>query len=89
MSTKHERTHEAIFAHPISMNLHWRDVEHLLESLGGVLEPAHGGRVKVHLNGEEHTFHVPHTKTLSSREEVVQLRHFLERAGAAPAADKG
>lgn len=86
MSHKHERVLEALFAHPISMNLKWNEVEHLLEHLGAEVRH-HGGRATVMLNGEEATFGVPHTKTLSSKDEVVQIRHFLERAGAAPAAD--
>jgi hypothetical protein len=38
----------------------------------------------VKLNGEEQTFHIPHGKTLDSKDEVMQIRHFLERAGMGP-----
>jgi len=84
MSTKHDRTLEAIFAHPIAMNLKWTEVEHFFDHVGADVRH-HGGRATVILNGEEMTFHVPHTKTLSSKDEVMQIRHFLERAGVTPA----
>jgi hypothetical protein len=79
-----DRLIEQIFAHPVSMNIHWKDVVRLVESLGGVVEPAHGGREKVKLNGQEWTFHVPHAKSIESKDEVMQLRHLLERAGVKP-----
>jgi len=65
-------------------NLRWPDVRAMLGSLGATLEPAHGGREKVRLNGQEQTFHVPHGNTITSKDEVVQLRHFLERCGMGP-----
>lgn len=84
MSHKHERVLEALFAHPIAMNLKWNEVEHLFDHLGAEVRH-HGGRATVTLNDEEMTFHVPHTKTISSKDEVMQIRHFLEKAGVTPA----
>jgi len=84
MSHKHERTLQQVFAHPISMNIKWNDVVHLFESLGASVEPAHGGREKVKLNGKEMTFHVPHGKAIDSKEEIMQIRHFLESCGIRP-----
>lgn len=84
MSHHHERTLQQIFQHPIAMNLRWAEVVHLIESIGGTVEPGHGGREKVRLNGKEASFHVPHGKTIDSKDEVMQLRHFLESCGVAP-----
>jgi len=84
VSHKPEKTLEQIFAHPISMNMHWKDIVHLFEHAGGSVEVVHGGREKVMLNGLEHTFHIPHTKTLESKDEVVAIRKFLEEAGVRP-----
>jgi hypothetical protein len=86
MSHSHKHTLEALFAHPIAMNIKWNEVQHLITSLGGTVEPSHGGREKLCLNGQERTFHVPHGRTLDSKDEVMQLRHFLEAAGAKPQA---
>ena len=84
MSHSPDRTLHEIFAHPINMNIHWKDVVRLFESLGGEVEVVHGGREKVSLNGCEFTFHIPHGKTINTRDEVMQIRHFLEQAGAGP-----
>lgn len=84
MSHKPEKTLKQLFAHPIAMNIKWNDVLHMLEAQGAEMEVVQGGRQKVRLNGEEQTFHIPHGKTLDSKDEVVQIRHFLERAGVTP-----
>lgn len=84
MSSKHQRTLEQVFQHPLCMNMKWSDIVKMLQSLGASVEVVNGGRDKVVLNGEEETFHIPHGKTLNSRDELVQLRHFLERCGCKP-----
>jgi len=84
MSHKADRTLGQLFAHPVSMNIHWKDVIKLFTSLGAEVEVVQGGREKVRLNGEEETFHIPHGKVLNSRDEVTQIRHFLERCGVGP-----
>lgn len=84
MSHDHTRTLRQIFAHPVSMNIKWKDVVHMFEALGGRVEPAHGGRETVHLNGRQMTFHVPHGKAIDSKDEVVQIKKFLDSAGIGP-----
>jgi hypothetical protein len=82
-----QKTLSAIFAHPMSMNLKWKDVEHLLEAAGAEIQPAHSGReVKVVLNGVDRTLHVPHGATIESKDQMTDLRHFLEEAGLTPGA---
>jgi hypothetical protein len=66
------------------MNIKWRDVTHMLEALGAELEVVHGGREKVRLRGREQTFHIPHSKVVDSKDEIVQLRRFLSEVGLAP-----
>lgn len=88
MSHSHQHTLAALFAHPIAMNVKWIEVEHLIASLGGTVESSQNGRAKLSLNGQHGTFHVPHSHTLDDKDEVMKLRHFLEAAGASPAADK-
>ena len=81
MSSRHERTLGQLMQHPMMMNIKWRDVVHMFEAQGATTEVVHGGRLKVSLNGQEQTFHIPHGKTLDSRDELMEIRHFLERAG--------
>lgn len=77
-----QKTLDAIFAHPMAMNVKWRDVEHVLDALGAELHVAHDGReVKASLNGVDRVLHVPHGPVIESRDQMVQLRHFLEEAG--------
>jgi hypothetical protein len=82
---KQEKTLQEIFGHPISGNIDWRRVEHLFESLGAEVTETSHSRIKVRLNGQEQTFTRPHHKDVASRDEIMEIRHFLEAAGAAPA----
>lgn len=77
-----QKTLEAIHAHPMSMNLKWKDVEHLLGSLGATMEIAHHGReVKAGLNGVDRTLHLPHGTIIESKDQMADLRRFLDEAG--------
>nr|VFK56461.1 MAG: hypothetical protein BECKTUN1418F_GA0071002_10887 [Candidatus Kentron sp. TUN]VFK62769.1 MAG: hypothetical protein BECKTUN1418E_GA0071001_10868 [Candidatus Kentron sp. TUN] len=38
MKRRHGKTLAAIFAHPTPANIHWHDIEALLESLGAEIE---------------------------------------------------
>jgi hypothetical protein len=85
MSNKHLLTVKKIFAHPIDMNIAWRDVVKMFESLGGEVDHTSHGQLKVKLNGKEKSFGIPHHEhTLKSREEIIAIRHFLENVGCAP-----
>lgn len=86
VSSKHRRTLDQVFAHPLSMNIKWPDIVKMFESLGAKVEVVNGGREKVTLNGLEETFHIPHGRTVNSRDEMMQIRHFLERCGCGPGA---
>jgi len=65
----------------MACNLHWRDVEALLLYLGATVEPSHGARVKVVLNGHEFFFRHPGHCNEMSRIEVKRLREELIGAG--------
>ena len=82
MSKVHETTYNALFAHPIARNLQWRDVRSMLSALTDVEE--HNGNLRFTRNGETLTVHLPKHKDLSDMEELMEIRHFLERS-AVPA----
>jgi hypothetical protein len=87
MGHAHHEIVDRVFAHPMDMNIHWRDIVRMFEKLGGTTEETKHGRLKVHLGGKETTFTIPHhSNTLDSRDELVQIRHFLESAGFKPEA---
>ena len=83
MSHKHERILNAILQEPVSGNLHWREVESLLHHLGASIEPGHGARLKVELNGCEGTLHRPHHSGVCSKHDIRHLRDYLLAAGVA------
>jgi len=86
MSHKHERLLETIFRDPIHTNIHWREVESLLNHLGANLENVSGARLRVKLNGYEDTLHRPHHgQSTLGRQDVKHLREVLARGRVTPA----
>lgn len=81
MSHKHDQLLKALFHDPVSGNIHWREVESLLHHLGARVEPAHGARFKVVLNGAEGFLHHPHHSSVLTRDHIKAVREFLTRAG--------
>jgi hypothetical protein len=80
----HLRTLEALFRHPTAHNLEWMDVVALIEKIGAAHQEAND-KFAFDVGGEHYRMHKPHTKDLTSS-EVVDLRHFLQRAGWSPEA---
>jgi hypothetical protein len=79
LSRSHQRTFDRIFQHPISHNLEWRDVHALLEEMCEV-EKEHNGSLKVTRNGQTLVLHPTSKKDVTEMDEVIKLRHFLERS---------
>ncbi len=75
----HLRTYRTIFQHPISHNLEWRAVRALLSKLGQIAEEPNGN-LKVTRNGWTLVLPQPRTKDVADPEELMALRHFLERS---------
>jgi len=74
------RTYNTIFQHPISHNLEWRHVHALFRHLCQVEEELPNGNLKVTRNGQTLVLHRPSTKDVAATEELMALRHFLERS---------
>ncbi len=92
MSHKHANLIRSLFHDPISGNIHWREIESLLHHLGASVEPAHGARFHVVLNGVEGFLHHPHNSNVLSRQDVKHLREYLAHARITPSLyeqDKG
>ena len=84
MSSKHANLLRAIFHDPISANIHWREVESLLNHLGASIEPLSGARLQVSLNGAQGILHRPHHSNVLARQDVQHLREYLARARVTP-----
>ncbi|MBL8480707.1 MAG: type II toxin-antitoxin system HicA family toxin [Rhodocyclaceae bacterium] len=85
MSHKHAAMLRTLFRDPISANIHWRDIESLLRHLGASVEPAHGARFRILLNGREGFFHMPHHGNACNPQSIRELRDYLAHAGVSPA----
>ncbi len=80
MSHKHRHVLEMIFHDPLSSNVQWREVESLLHHLGATIEPSHGARFRVILNGHEFFVHHPHHSNEFGKPELKHLRECLAAA---------
>jgi hypothetical protein len=76
------RTLDAIFRHPLSHNLSWREVVGLFTAIGGADEK-HNGEFEFRVADESLAMKRPHNKDLTGP-EVMGLRHFLTRTGWSP-----
>ena len=83
LASRHRTALRAVFQHPIAHNLEWRAVVGLLGALGSVEEHA-DGKLAVEVNGEHLVLQRPKHKDVTDAQEVLDIRHFLERAGVTP-----
>jgi len=83
LTGSHLRTYNAIFRHPAAHNLGWHDVHALFRHLGQVAEEPNGN-LKVTRNGQNLVLHPPRTKDVAETDELIALRHFLDRSEPAP-----
>lgn len=84
MKRKHQRTLEALFAHPTSANLSWVDIEALFRELGAEISEREGSRVAIVLFSEVRVFHRPHPSPNAAKGAVVSVRRWLEQHGVVP-----
>ena len=84
MGKRNQKTLEAIFSHPTSGNLRWRDIEALLVELGAEVTEREGSRVAVVLFGEVRVFHRPHPGPNTDKGAVASVRNWLKQHGVMP-----
>ncbi|MGA7725205.1 MAG: hypothetical protein WCA95_07965 [Opitutaceae bacterium] len=75
------RTYHRIFQHPISHNLAWSEVYGMFRQLGDVKVEANGN-TKVTRNGQFMVLPPHQTKDVAEAQEVMAIRHFLEKTEA-------
>jgi hypothetical protein len=80
LASRHRTALRAVFQHPIAHNLEWRAVVGLLGALGSI-EEHDDGKLAVEVNGEHLVLQRPKHKDVTDALEVLDIRHFLERAG--------
>lgn len=85
MNHKHRKTLHSLFSHPISGNISMKDVGHVFAELGAGLNHGHGGKLTVKLKGHSASFH--DRGHSMGKDEVVEVRKFLQGCGIDPARD--
>jgi hypothetical protein len=80
----HRKTLEALFTHPTSANIAWKDIEALLIGLGADVSEREGSRVAIYLFQEVRVFHRPHPSPQTDKGAVVSVRKWLEQHGVKP-----
>ena len=86
LTGSHLRTYNSIFQHPVSHNLEWRNVRSLFNHIADVVEQPNGN-LRVTRNGQSMVLHTPRTKDVAEIDELMELRHFIERSENAPVAE--
>ena len=84
MKRRHQRTLEALFAHPTPANIQWSDIVALLRGLGAEISEREGSRVAVVLFSEVRVFHRPHPSPDTDKGAVASIRRWLEHHGVLP-----
>ena len=83
MNHHHRKILHSLFAHPVSANIGFKDVVHVLEELGAQITNKSGNRIGVTLGG--HTAAFVHAQHTLPKEEVAQVAKFLRTCGIDPA----
>jgi len=83
MNHRHRKVLHALFDHPVSANIDFKEVEAMLRELGATIDNRSGSRVGVTLGGHTAVFHHAHHSL--PKEEVAQMRKFLASCGVDPA----
>lgn len=85
MNHHHRKILHSLFTHPINGNISLKDVESVFKELGAEVTSAHSGKIHVTLNGHSVNFSNPQHSL--PRDEVVQVRKFIESCGVDPERD--
>ena len=84
MRRRQRQTLRALFSEPVSGNIKWREVESLVESLGGEVIERKGSGIRMELNGVRLFMHRPHATVGAGKILLRRVRVFLENAGISP-----
>ncbi len=84
MKRKHQRILEKIYAHPVSANIKWSDIESLFIALGAEITECEGSRVGVRLFDDRRVFHRPHPSPDTDKGAVASVRNWLEENEVTP-----
>jgi hypothetical protein len=79
MNHHHRKVLQALYEHPVSSNIDFKQTESVLRELGAEIDNRSGARIGVTLNGHTAVFH--HADHSLAKDEVARVRGFLETCG--------
>lgn len=85
MNHHHRKILHTLFAHPINANIAMKDIESVLKEMGAEVDSTRSGKIHVTLNGQSANF--SHPKHSLPKQEVMQVRSFIESCGIDPSRD--
>ena len=83
LSGAEERTYQRVFEHPTPHDIPLQEVWAMLAAVDGVRAVEDGGSLKASRNGQTLVLHRGRGKLMADKKELMHVRHFLERSGAA------
>lgn len=84
MKAKNLKTLKLVFAHPISANIDWKDIESLFKDLGAEILEREGSRIAVIWKEEVRVYHRPHPSPKTDKGAIASVRKWLEQKGVKP-----
>ena len=81
LNKKHKSTLEDIFHEPLRSDVAWKDIESLINALGGEISEGSGSRVRIYLHGIRAVFHRPNPHRITDKGTLKSVRRFLMEAG--------
>jgi len=84
MSKKHQKVLSAIFSDHPGSNIHWKEIESLLNYLGAEFREGTGAGLITIINGVEFPMHRSHHSTTMSKKSLHQLKKYLESVNIKP-----
>lgn len=88
MNTKTQQTYDLVFQQPMALNLDWKDVRALFETVGEV-EEKHNGDLEVTIAGNSASFEAESVTNHASTDQVSQIRELLKDYGSKKESDPG
>lgn len=81
MNSKHTKTIEMIFNHPVNGSLDWSRIESMLAAIGCRTIEGSGSSVTFEKDGKRAYFHRPHPQKEALTYRVKLVREFLIKLG--------
>ncbi len=85
MNHHHRKILHQFFAHPLNPNISMREAQSVFRELGAEIDEAKSGKIHVKLSG--HSANFSHGGHSLPKDEVMQIRKFLETCGVDPERD--